>query len=149
MVIVAVALLSAYNALPLSLDIGSSQSLPSVWHQIVAIAGLGIPMAVWFVKRNHPKIRPILSSYLMVLLAQIVSEIIMLQWFARGMSVVIGTIYSAFRVVQLWHSQKYTTSEVKQFYWLRIGLWMLLIIWSINLVQFLLFRWPDMLGIHD
>jgi len=83
----------------------------------------------------------------MVLLAQIITELVLLQRFSRGMSVVIGTVYSAFRLVQLWQGQQIIAlAKLNQSLWIRVVLWMLFLIWSVNLIQFLVFRWPIMLN---
>ncbi|MEO1519940.1 MAG: hypothetical protein AAFU78_04095 [Cyanobacteria bacterium J06633_2] len=147
-IILAIAVLHGLNRLPLNLDSrGSLSVMPSGWHQFVAIAALILPIAVWVVQRHNPAIRLVLSGYLMVLLAQIITELVLLQRFSRGMSVVIGTVYSAFRLVQLWQGQQIIAlAKLNQSLWIRVVLWMLFLIWSVNLIQFLVFRWPIMLN---
>jgi hypothetical protein len=151
MVILAIALLHTIHRLPFTLEIAPDQPLlPSVWHQFVAIVGLVLPAAAWILQRHHPNERHVLSGYLVVLLAQIITEIVLLQWFPRGMSVVIGTLYSGFRIVQLWQGQQALKSPPSpQWSWMKVGLWVLFMIWGVNLIQFLIFRWPLMVEFSE
>lgn len=135
------------NWIAINLDIAARLPAPSpYWHIFVAFTGLLIPIAIWVWYRRHPIVRHLFNAYLIVFLAQIISELILTPLFLRGISVVVGSLYSAFRLLQLWQGQSWITQARSLPRWLRVYLWGLMVIWAINLGRFILYRWPILLS---
>lgn len=138
--------LAKANWLAINLDIATRLPPPSpYWHIFVAVTGLLIPIGMRIGYRRHPIVRRVFNAYLIVFLAQIVSELILTPVFLRGIAVIIGSFYSVFRLVQLEQGQLWI-KLARQPWWLRGYLWGLMVIWAINLGRFILYRWPIMLS---
>ncbi|WP_299405446.1 hypothetical protein [Acaryochloris sp. IP29b_bin.148] len=131
----------------LDLDIAARLPPPApYWHMVVALMGLLMPilMRVWH--RRQRLICRILDAYLIVFIAQILSELILTPIFLRGIAVIIGSLYSTFRLLQLWQSQTWVTKASHLPQWFTLFLWSLMAIWLINLLRFILYRWPVLLS---
>ena len=140
-----IGILARVPGLALDLDIGARLPPPSPhWHLFVALTGLVIPIMVRMGYR-HQAVRSLFNAYLIAFLAQIISELLLTPLFLRGISVIIGSLYSSFRLLQLAQGQAWI-APVKQLQWLRVYLWGLMGIWAINLGRFILYRWPLLLG---
>lgn len=132
--------------LAINLDIATRLPPPSpYWHLFVALTGLVMPLVMRIGYRRQPLVRRLLNAYLFVFLAQIVSELLLTPFFQRGIAVMIGTLYSLFRLVQLGQGQSWI-KQAQSPPWLRPYLWGLMVIWAINLGRFILFRWPILLS---
>lgn len=129
------------------LSLNPLEAMPSqrYWHSLVAISGLVLPIGLLVWNRKHSIVRTTLAAYLIVLMAQIVTELLLLAWLpsnmAIGMSVMIGSLYSSARMVQLWQASQHVRSIPTSPHWLSYVLLFLLGLWSINLARFVLFRW--------
>ncbi|MCC5626056.1 hypothetical protein LC574_34275, partial [Nostoc sp. CHAB 5715] len=86
---------------------------------------------------------------LLVLIIQIVTEQIVSRVWLPSLVVIIGTLYTAFRVWQLWHEQQFIKStdfvERGNFRIISSVLWLLLLFWSSNLIMLLTLSWPSIL----
>lgn len=139
--------LAKTQRIALDLDIAARLPPPSpYWHGFVAVVGLLMPIMIRVWKHRQPIVCQILNAYLIVFLAQIISELVMMSLFLRGISVILGSLYSAFRVLQLWQSQSWVARSSNLPRWLSIFLWGLLIVWIINLLRFIGYRWPILLS---
>jgi hypothetical protein len=82
--------------------------------------------------------RKILGFYLVVLIVQIAVEMIVSRVLFPSLVVMSGTIYTAFRIWQLWQGQQLVKAEVQiNNYHSTIFsslLWLLLLFWSSNLI---------------
>ncbi|WP_299490089.1 hypothetical protein [Acaryochloris sp. IP29b_bin.137] len=137
--------LARANWLAIHLDIADRLPPSSpYWHIFVAVTGLLLPIMMRIRYRRRPIIRRLLNAYLIVFLAQIVSELILTPIFQRGISVIIGSFYSIFRLVQLGQGQLWVR-QARQPRWLRLYLWFLMVVWAINVGRFILYRWPILL----
>jgi hypothetical protein len=83
--------------------------------------------------------RKILGFYLVVLIVQIAVEMIVSRVLFPSLVVMSGTIYTAFRIWQLWQGQQVVKAEVQiNNYHSTIFsglLWLLVLFWSSNLLE--------------
>ncbi len=130
----------------LDLDIAARLPPPSpYWHGCVALIGLLLPIVLRVRYRQSTMICQVLNGYLWVFIAQIISELVMTPLFLRGIAVMIGSVYSVFRLLQLWQSQAWVAKGSRSRPGFRVFLWGLMVIWGINLLRFILYRWPLLL----
>ncbi|MEG4962530.1 MULTISPECIES: hypothetical protein [unclassified Microcoleus] len=136
------------NLLPIQAEIDYSEaerSFVQIWLQVAIVIGLLLPGVAFLVWIRHPNLRTIFGFYLLVLAIQIVSEQIFSRVFSSSLLVIIGTIYTAFRVWQLWQSQQFLRMSDPSG---KVGdrlahglLWILLLFWSANLIFLLVIGW--------
>lgn len=137
------------NLLPVQAAIDYSEaerSFVQIWLQLAIVIGLLLPGVAFLVWIRHPKLRTVFGFYLLVLAIQIVSEQIFSRVFSSSLLVITSTIYTIFRVWQLWQSQLFLRSigapsgKVGD----RVAhglLWILLLFWSVNLIFLLVIGW--------
>jgi hypothetical protein len=101
---------------------------------------------ILIIKRRDGLVRAVLSPYLGVLAIQIVTEVLFLPGLGKGMSVIIGIIYSVFRLAQLGQGQQLVRSKQKASSRLRLFLLFLLSIWTINLLRLLFWHGLNLLA---
>lgn len=77
-----------------------------IWFWIAIALGFILPSIAWiaWIKRSQP--RRILGFYLLVLVIQIVTEQVSSRIGIPSLVVTIGTLYTAFRIWQLWQGQQ-------------------------------------------
>ena len=113
------------------------------------VAGTLFPSIALLVWGRQQQPREILGSYLSVLLVQVATEAVFAQVFFSSITVIIGTVYTAFRIGQLWQSQQLLTTSAqlgspsRQIFLALV--WLLLIFWFLNLVMLLVVGWPNIL----
>lgn len=117
------------------------------WVQLAIAIGLVLPTIAFIVWFKHPESRTIFGFYLLLLVIQILTERIVSSVWLSSLVVVIGTLYTAFRVWQLWQGiQLIKTTQKQSKYKLVKGiLWLLLLFWSSNLIILLTLAWPSVL----
>jgi hypothetical protein len=116
------------------------------WINVAIAIGLALPIAVWLDQFKASKPRTILGFYLLILVIQIVTEIIVGRVWLRSLVVIIGTLYTLFRVWQLWQGLQWmkTTQRSEQRY-VRGILWVLMLFWSSNLFVLFSVGWLNIL----
>ncbi|MBD2534203.1 hypothetical protein H6G97_33620 [Nostoc flagelliforme FACHB-838] len=143
--------LTSIGILPISPVINYSDAglrFIRVWILLAVAIGLIVPtiaLIVWF---KYPEIRKIFGFYLLVITIQIITEQIVSSVWLPSLVVIIGTLYTAFRVWQLWHEQQFIKNIDLSQMKLRIissVLWLLLLFWSSNLIILLTLSWPSIL----
>ena len=134
LVVIFVGWLTSIGILPISQMINYSDAglrfIP-VWILLAIAIGLillTITFIIWF---KYPEIRKIFGFYLLVLIIQIVTEQIFSIVLFPSLVVIIGTLYTAFRVWQLWDEQQFIKSTdfvergnfriISSVLWLQIG----------------------------
>lgn len=119
------------------------------WVVLAILIGLLLPGIAFFVWIRQKELRLVLGSYLLVLIIQIVTEQILSSVLFPSIVVVIGSIYTAFRLWQLWQGQQLMTITAQPGTRSRtiMGslLWLLLLFWSSNLIMLLVVAWPSIL----
>ncbi|MBD2068224.1 hypothetical protein H6F93_11945 [Leptolyngbya sp. FACHB-671] len=118
-----------------------------VWMQLAIAIGLVLPTIAFIAWFKRPKIRKIFGSYLLLLVIQIATEQIVSEVWLSSLVVVIGTLYTAFRVWQLWQGLQMikTTQKRSRYRLVSSVLWLLLLFWSSNLIVLFAIAWPSVL----
>jgi hypothetical protein len=144
--------LTINGALPIKLVIDYSDwasKFIQVWVVVAILIGLLLPGIAFFFWIRQKELRLGLGLYLLVLIIQIVTEQILSSVLFPSIVVLIGSIYTAFRLVQLWQSQQMMTTIAPSGTRSRTvidGLLLLLLLfWSSNLIMLLVLAWPSIL----
>jgi hypothetical protein len=140
--------LMAANLLPLKTEIAYSEaelSFLKIWIQVAIVIGLLLPVIAFLVWIRHPNLRAVFGFYLLVLGIQIVTEQLCSRIFSASLLVIIGTIYTTFRVWQLWEGQQFLRANAQSrnvsFAVAQGLLWLMLLFWSANLIFLLAVGW--------
>ncbi len=140
------------GALPVKLVIDYSDwesKFIQFWVVMAISVGLLLPGIAFLVWIRQKELREFLGLYLLVLIIQIVTEQVLSSVLFPSIVVVTGSIYTAFRVWQLWQGQQLMTTTAQPDTRTRtiIGslLWLLLLFWSSNLIMLLVLAWPSIL----
>lgn len=119
------------------------------WVKLAIFIGIALPGAAFFVWIRHSEPRTVLGFYLLVLIIQVVTEQILSKMLFPSIVVTIGTIYTAFRLWQLWQGQQLVaaTTELGVLSHGLIGglLWLMLLFWLSNLIMLSVLPWPIIL----
>ncbi|MDY6936592.1 MAG: hypothetical protein SWY16_02910 [Cyanobacteriota bacterium] len=114
-----------------------------VWVNVALAIGAIVPLVMLVVLWDRPIVRHFLASYLVVLVVQLASEVSLSRWFVKSVFVPIGTLYTGFRVWQLWEGLHLTVYPQP---WFGL-LWLMLVFWAANLIMLLLMAipsiWPE------
>lgn len=140
--------LTISGVLPIKMAINYSQkesNFIQVWIVIAIVVGLLLLTIAFSVWSRHPEPRKILGFYLLVLLVQIVTEQVLSGVLFSSIVVAIGTIYTAFRLWQLWQGQKLLAANsqtvVPHRKLMYVLLWLILLFWLSNLIMLLVLPW--------
>lgn len=116
-----------------------------VWIWLAIAIGLILPGVAFFVWINHPEPRKIFGFYLLVLIVQIMTEQVVSSIWLPSLVVLIGTIYTAFRLWQLWQGQQLLKTNQNQLSYKPISglLWFLFLFWLSNLIILLTLGWSS------
>lgn len=122
-----------------------------VWIQFAIAIGLVLPTIAFIAWFKRLEVRKIFGLYLLLIVIQIATEQIVSKFWLSSLVVVTGTLYTAFRVWQLWQSlQLIRTTQKRSQYGLSDRLvsgvlWLLLFFWSSNLIVLFAIAWPSIL----
>lgn len=133
-----------------TIDYSASQAdFIQIWIKIAALIGLLLPLIALFFWRRYLEPRKVLVFYLVVLIVQIAAEMIVSRVLFSSLVVMSGTIYTAFRIWQLWQGQQLVTATAQTNNYhptiFSSLLWLLLIFWSSNLIVLFTVAWPTIL----
>ena len=113
--------------------------------QLAIVIGLLLPGVAFLVWIRHPNLRAVFGFYLLVMGIQIVTEQLCSRIFSASLLVIIGTIYTTFRVWQLWEGQHFLRANAQSrnvSFAVAQGLvWLMLLFWSANLIFLLAVGW--------
>lgn len=133
--------LTRLEILPIGRDIDYSSAQAQfigIWLGAAILVGVVLPVVGIWIWRGDRQIRPILGFYLFVLIVQIITEQALSAFWFPSLVAVTGTIYTLFRVAQLWQARQQVlkTTSSGQFSRRRFVrfLWILLVFWSLNLL---------------
>ncbi len=115
-----------------------------VWTRLAIIIGIILPTIGFIVWFKSPEVRKIFGFYLLVLFIQLLTEKIVSSFRFSSLLVLVGTLYSAFRVWQL-EKGKTTHSTQTNSRFISNVLWLLLLFWSSNLIVLLTLCLPSVL----
>lgn len=132
------------NLLPIQSTLSytvTERNFVQLWLQIAIGLGIILPGAAFLVGIRRPKVRIIFGFYLLVLAVQIATERILIRIFPSSLMVIVGMIYTTFRIWQLWQGQRLAQSGNAYNQFIRGILWLLLLFWSANFVVLLIRIW--------
>lgn len=120
-----------------------------VWLKIALFIGLLLPGVAFLVWHDYPEPRKIMGFYLVVLIVQIAAESILSRVLFPSLVVISATIYTVFRIWQLWQGQQLVMAGQTNNHNTMIFsslLWLLLFFWSSNLIVLFTVAWPSILS---
>ena len=148
LLILLIAWLTISGVLPIdrAIDYTNEQaSFLKAWITVAMFLGVLFPAIALAISIRYPQPRKVLSFYLLVLLVQIITEQVLSEVLFSSIVVTIGTIYTAFRLWQLWEGQKLlaakTETVIPNQKLLNILLRSMLLFWSSNLLMLLVLPW--------
>ena len=110
-----------------------------VWAKIALVLGVILPLLMLVVFWREPTLRVFFSCYLVAVVIQLASEIFLSRILCKSTVVIIGTLYTGFRIWQLWaglHLETYTQP------WLGL-LWSILLFWVANIIMLITLAIPS------
>lgn len=117
----------------------------SLWHRLVIVVGLILPVGAFLVWRHSLQLQRIFGLYVLVLLAQIATEILLMVSNLSKINFVVGTIYSLWRLGRLGQSLQLVSRNSllhpRQQKLVQLLLGLLSVTWSVNLVRLVVWRW--------
>jgi hypothetical protein len=120
-----------------------------IWIAIALFVGVLLPGIAFLVFFRQPQLRKVLGFYLLVLIVQIAAEQILSSTLFPSIVVLIGTIYTAFRLWQLWQAQQIvagtTQPEGFRLRFLNSLLWLMFLFWLSNLIMLVILPWGKIL----
>ncbi|MEW6498664.1 MAG: hypothetical protein AB1589_40120 [Cyanobacteriota bacterium] len=130
------------GALPLKpmMDFSSLQwQFMRVWVKVALGIGVILPlvMLVAFWDRSIP--RQFFSCYLLAVAVQLACEVSFSRWLCKSVVVIIGTLYTGFRIWQLWSGLHLVAYPML---WLGL-LWLVLLFWVANLIMLVFMAIPS------
>jgi hypothetical protein len=129
-----------------SMDYGDAQlQFMKVWVKVALLLGVIIPVVLWFVFWDQVVARQFFSCYLLVVVVQLASESSFKSIFCPSVVVIIGTLYTGFRIWQLWSGLHLTTYPMP---WLGL-LWLVFLFWVANMIMLISMPIPNILPNSD
>lgn len=147
LLILLISWLTISGVLPIKMAIDYSpkeSNFIRIWVFIAIFVGILLPGTAFFAWIRHREPRKVLGFYLLVLLVQIVSERVLSRVLFSSIVVPIGTIYTVFRLGQLWQGQKLLAAHshvVPYRKLMYVLLWLILLFWLSNLIMLLVLPW--------
>lgn len=102
-----------------------------VWVNVALLLGVILPTVLWLVFWHEPVLRSFFGCYLLVVAIQLISEIGFSRIYVKSVVVIIGTLYTGFRIWQLWVGLHQITYPQP---WLNL-LWLVLLFWVANIIM--------------
>ena len=112
-----------------------------VWAKVAGLIGIIIPLVMWILFWNEPIVRVFFSCYLLAVVVQLASETGLSRTLCKSVVVIIGTLYTGFRIWQLWSGLHLITYPQP---WLGL-LWLILLFWVANLIMLTTMAIPSIL----
>lgn len=116
-----------------------------VWVYIALLLGVILPVVMLIVFWQESILQIFFSCYLLAVIVQLGSEISFSRIFCKSVVVIIGTLYTGFRIWQLWsglHSVTYSQP------WLGL-LWLVFLFWVANMIMLTTLAIPSILPKSD
>jgi hypothetical protein len=115
--------------------------LPKVYMPVFIVCGALLPLGMRVLRRQLGAVRHVLDPYLLLLLGQLISELLVVLAGGKGLGVLVGLVFTLLRLVQLpllWPMAARGSG-------LRLLLLLLAALWGWNAVQMLIWRWLPLL----
>lgn len=111
----------------------------NIWVQVALVVGVIFPIILLFIFWNEVPSRQFLLLYLLAVVIQLISEATFSRWLCSSIVVFIGTIYTIFRLWQVWTGMHLSVYPQP---WLTL-LWLILVFWVANLIMLLFMAFPS------
>jgi hypothetical protein len=112
-----------------------------IWVNVALVIGIIIPLIMWIVFWNTPILRQFFSCYLLAVVVQLTCETSFSRIFCKSVVVIIGTLYTGFRIWQLWSGLQLISYSQP---WLGL-LWLVLLFWVANMIMLTTMAIPSIL----
>ena len=137
-----------YEKLPFNSAIAFSDAqwqFLKIWVKIALVLGVIIPVTMLIVFWNESVLQIFFGYYLLVVVIQLASENILSRTLCKSVLVIIGTLYTGFRIWQLWIGLHLITYPQP---WL-ILLWLVFLFWVANMIMLTTVAIPSILPQSD
>jgi hypothetical protein len=112
-----------------------------VWAKIALVIGIILPFVLLITLWSNSIVRQFLVSYIVVVIVQLVCEASFSRWLVKSVVVVIGTIYTIFRLWQVWEGLHLTSYGQPE-----LGLlWLVMSFWIANIIMLVFMAIPSIL----
>ena len=118
--------------------------LLTVWMNLAIFIGVVLPVVCFVIGFKYSKLRKVYGFYFLVLGIQIATEQLVSQYWISNLVVLVGTLYTAFRIWQLWTGIQLVKIGQGRSLRYRLSasiLWLNLCFWTSNLFVLLLLIW--------
>ena len=112
-----------------------------VWAKVAGLLGIILPIVMWIVFWDKPIVRNFFSCYLVAVVVQLASETGFSRTLCKSVVVIIGTLYTVFRIWQLWSGLHLIIYPQP---WLAL-LWLVLLFWVANIIMLTTMAIPSIL----
>ena len=112
-----------------------------IWVNIALVLGIIIPAILWIVFWQESSLQNFFSCYLVAVAIQLVSEIGLSRILCKSVVVIIGTLYTGFRLWQLWSGLDLITNSQS---WLSL-FWLVCFFWIANMTMLITIAIPSIL----
>ncbi|MEM7593698.1 MAG: hypothetical protein AAF383_19670 [Cyanobacteria bacterium P01_A01_bin.83] len=123
----------------------AQQQFIKVWASIAVLIGIIIPAVMLIVFWDRSMLRNFFSCYLVAVFIQLLSEIILSRTLCKSVVVIIGTLYTGFRIWQLWLGLHLITYSQP---WLSL-LYLVFFFWVANMIMLTTMAIPSILPQSD
>ena len=112
-----------------------------VWALVALPIGVILPVVMWIVFWGQPVLRAFFSCYLFAVVVQLASETGLSRILCKSVVVIIGILYTGFRLWQLWSGLHLATCPQP---WLGL-LWSVWLFWVANMIMLTFLAIPSIL----
>ncbi|MDJ0590798.1 MAG: hypothetical protein QNJ72_12500 [Pleurocapsa sp. MO_226.B13] len=116
-----------------------------VWVNVALLLGVILPVVMMIVFWDRSVLRVFFSCYLFAVVVQLASEISLSRIFCKSVFVIVGTLYTGFRIWQLWSGLHLITYSQP---WLAL-LCLVLLFWVANIIMLTFMAIPSILPQSD
>jgi hypothetical protein len=112
-----------------------------IWVKVALLLGVIVPVIFLIIFWNELILRQFFSYYLLVVVVQLASESSFSRILCQSVVVIIGTLYTGFRIWQLWFGLHLVTYPQP---WL-VLLWLVFLYWVANIIMLFTIAIPNIL----
>ncbi|MBE9043723.1 hypothetical protein IQ255_04755 [Pleurocapsales cyanobacterium LEGE 10410] len=116
-----------------------------VWARVAVLIGIIVPLVLLITFWDVPILRQFFGYYLFVVAVQLGCEVSFSRILCQSVVVVIGTLYTGFRIWQLWSGLQLMADAQP---WLGL-LWLVLLFWVANLIMLFTLAIPSILPEYE
>jgi hypothetical protein len=113
-----------------------------VWVNVALLIGVIVPIMMLVIFWHRPIARQFFSCYLLVVAIQLGCETVFSRILCNSIVVIIGTLYTGFRIWQLWEGLQLTTYSQP---WLSL-LWLVFFFWVANMIMLTTLAIPSIIS---